>query len=138
MIEFKDFDETRLYDYTSDNLRMFINEIDMKLSVLREKCAADMAVLLKDETFDPYSFFGKRKLKKIADKHNRMVIGANEYLRIIKTELAKREKLEDEMRYSGKSIKQKPISEEEFLQREQDKTMAYKVKNGIETNNEEK
>jgi hypothetical protein len=105
---------------------------------LREKCAADMSMLLKDERFDPYSFFGKRKLQKIADKHNRMVIGANEYLKIIKTELAKREKLEDEMRYSGRSIKQKAISEEEFLQKEQDKTMAYKVKNGIESNNEEK
>lgn len=138
MIEFKDFDETKLYDYSSDNLRMFINEIEMKLSVLREKCVSDMSVLLKDERFDPYSFFGKRKLQKIADKHNRMVIGANEYLKIIKTELAKREKLEDEMRYSGRSIKQKAISEEEFLQKEQDKTMAYKVKNGIESNNEEK
>ena len=138
MIEFKDFDETKLYDYSSDNLRMFINEIEMKLSVLREKCASDMSVLLKDERFDPYSFFGKRKLQKITDKHNRMVIGANEYLKIIKTELAKREKLEDEMRYSGRSIKQKAISEEEFLQKEQDKTMAYKVKNGIESNNEEK
>lgn len=138
MIEFKDFDETKLYDYSSDNLRMFINEIEMKLSVLREKCASDMSALLKDERFDPYSFFGKRKLQKIADKHNRMVIGANEYLKIIKTELAKREKLEDEMRYSGRSIKQKAISEEEFLQKEQDKTMAYKVKNGIESNNEEK
>lgn len=138
MVEFKDFDEKKLYDYTSDNLRMFINEIEMKLSVLREKCASEMAVYLEDERFDPYSFFGKRKLQKIAAKHNRLVYGANEYLRIIKNELAKREKLEDEMRYSGRSIKQKPISEEEFLQREQDKTMAYKAKNGIESNDEQK
>ena len=138
MVEFKDFDETKLYDYTSDNLKMFINEIEMKLSVLREKCVSEMAVYLEDERFDPYSFFGKRKLQKIAKRHNRLVIGANEYLRIIKNELAKREKLEDEMRYSGRSIKQKPISEEEFLQREQDKTMAYKAKNGIDSNNEQK
>ena len=131
MIEFKDFDESKLYEYSSDNLRMFVNEIEMKLSVLREQCATEMSKYLKDERFDLYSISGKRKIKKIAKRFNDMLEGASEYLRIIRVELAKREKLEDDMKYSGKGYKVDRISQEEFLQKEQDKTMAFKIKNGI-------
>ncbi len=138
MIDFKDFDESKLYDYSSDNLRMFVNEIEMKLSVLREQCAAEMAKYLKDERFDPYSFFGKRKLKSIAKKFDNLLAGASEYLRIIKTELAKREKLEEDLKYSGKGFKPDKLTQEEFLQKEQDKTMAFLAKNGLNINDEEK
>ena len=138
MIEFKDFDESKLYEYSSDNLRMFVNEIEMKLSVLREQCATEMSKYLKDERFDLYSISGKRKIKKIAKRFSDMLEGASEYLRIIRVELAKREKLEDDMKYSGKGYKIDRISQEEFLQKEQDKTMAFKIKNGIEIIDEEK
>jgi len=138
MIEFKDFDESKLYEYSSDNLRMFVNEIEMKLSVLREQCATEMSKYLKDERFDLYSISGKRKIKKIAKRFSDMLEGASEYLRIIRVELAKREKLEDDMKYSGKGYKVDRISQEEFLQKEQDKTMAFKIKNGIEIIDEEK
>ena len=138
MIEFKDFDESKLYEYSSDNLKMFVNEIEMKLSVLREQCANEMSKYLTDEKFDLYSVSGKRKIRKIAKRFSDMLDGASEYLRIIRVELAKREKLEDDMRYSGKGYKVDRISQEEFLQKEQDKTMAFKLKNGIEINDEEK
>lgn len=128
MVEFKDFDESKLYEYTSENLKMFINEIEMKLSVLRESCANEMSEYLQDEKFDPYSFWGKRKLKKVAQRYDSKFVGGEEFLRIIKTELAKREKLEEDMKYSGKSIKQQKVIEEEFLQKEQDKTWAYRSK----------
>ena len=75
MVEFKDFDESKLYEYTSENLKMFINEIEMKLSVLRESCANEMSEYLQDEKFDPYSFWGKRKLKKVAQRYDSKFVG---------------------------------------------------------------
>ena len=130
MIGFKDFDESKLREYTAENLRGFLNEIEMKKSVLNEECASEMASLFKDESFDVYSFKGSRKVKKIANKYAPLIDTALDFEKMIKAEVAVREKYEDEMRYSGKSIAKpkQQMSEEEFLQKEQDKTWAYRSK----------
>lgn len=129
MISFKDFDESKMVDYTLDELKGFVNEINLMVSVIQEKRAEEMAVYLKDDTFDFFSNRGSKKIKKIADKYSSQIIGANEFLRIIGEEIRKREQYEEEMRYSGKSIKKpKQVSEEEFLKKEEDKTWAYRSK----------
>ncbi len=129
MVAFKDFDEDKLVQYSSSELKTFINEIEMGRSVIAEKCASEMAVYLKDDKFDVYSFSGSRKMKKIAKKYQGAFAGADIYLTMLKKELAKREKEDDELRYSGRSlVKRKQETEEEFLQKEQDKTWAYRSK----------
>ena len=129
MITLKDFDESKIDEYSTENLMALVNEVDMKKSVIREKLAAEMAEVLKDERFDAYSFFGRRKLKKIAKKYDGALKGADVYMAILKKELKRREFFEEESKYSGKSIvKRKQVSEEEFLQKEQDKTWAYRSK----------
>lgn len=130
MVSFKDFDESKMTDYSIDDLRSFINEIEMRRSVLSEKCSAEMAVYLKDDRFDIYSFRGSRKIKKIAKKYAPLFAAGDEFLKIIGNELRKREQYEEEMRYSGRGLKKpkKYESEEEFLQKEQDKTLAYRSK----------
>lgn len=130
MVSFKDFDESKLTDYTIEELRGFINEIEMRRSVLSEKCADEMAVYLKDDKFDIYSFRGSRKIKKIAKKYAPLFLAGKDFMRIISEELRKKEQYEEELRYSGRGLKnpKKYESEEEFLQREQDKTWAYRSK----------
>lgn len=129
MITLKDFDESKVDEYSIETLKIFINEIEMKKSVIREKCASEMAEYLKDERFDPYSFFGRRKLRKIAKKYDSALAGAGIYLSIVKKALKRKEDLEEEARYSGRGIvKPKQMSDEEFLQKEQDKTWAYRSK----------
>lgn len=129
MSSFKDFDESKMVDYSLEELKTFVNEINMKISVINEKCAEEMAVYLNDDTFDVYSRRGSKKMKKIAQKYALSLAGANEYLRILGEEIKKREQYEEEMRYSGRSIKKpKQMSQEEFLQKEEDKTWAYRSK----------
>lgn len=130
MVKFKDFDESKLPDYTIDDLRGFINEIEMKRSILTDQCSSEMSVFLKDESFDIYSFRGSRKIKKIANKYADLFAAADDYLNIIVPELRRREQYEEEMRYSGKGYvkPQKQETAEEFLQREQDKTNVYRSK----------
>ena len=126
MVGFKDFDESKIREYSTDNLKMFIKEIEMKKSVIYEQCSSEMHQKMKDKKFDTFSFFGSRKLKKIADKYTPSLIGADDYLRIIKLEISRREKLEDEMRYSGNSLANKKTENiEEFLRKEEDKTKSY-------------
>lgn len=129
MINFKDFDEKNIVEYTDDDLREFYAEVQKQKSVINEQCSSEMSILLKNESFDIYSWSGSRKIKKIANKYAHLLAVADDYLKIVETELRKREKYEEERRYSGKSIK-KPenISKEEFLQKETDKTWAYRSK----------
>lgn len=129
MIALKDFDDSRVEEYSTENLRMFVNEIEMRKSIIREKCASEMAKYLKDERFDAYSFMGRRKLRKIAKKYDDALAGADVYMKAIKKELSHREVLEEEAKYSGRGIvKPKQMSQDEFLQKEQDKTMALRSK----------
>ena len=130
MVSFKDFDESKIADYSVEELQSFLNEIEMKRSVLAEECASEMSVYLKDETFDIYSFRGSRKIKKIAKKYAPLFTAGKEYFRIITDALQKKEKYEEEQRYLGKGIAKpkKYESTEEFLQKEQDKTWVYRSK----------
>lgn len=129
MINFKDFDETRLPDYSLEDLKGFVNQIEMMKSVISEDCSSEMAEYLKDDKFDIYSRGGAKKIKKIADKYAVKFVGANEYLKILGEEIAKREQYEEEMRYSGKrKTTPKEESQEDFLRKEEDKTWVYRSK----------
>lgn len=129
MVKFKDFNEENMADYTLENLKSFVGEIEMMKSVIHEKISAEIAQELKKDSFDIYSRRGIKKVKEITKKYSGQLAGAESYLGIIGTEIKKREQYEEELRYSGKSVKkQKTVSTEEFLQKEQDKTWAYRSK----------
>lgn len=129
MVNFKDFDEKNMVEYTDDDLKEFYHEVEKQKSILNEQCSEEMSILLKDEKFDVYSRSGSRKIKKIADKYAGLIAVANDYLKTVGNEISKREKYEEEQRYSGQSIKKhENISKEEFLQKEEDKTWVYRSK----------
>ncbi|MBE5755261.1 MAG: hypothetical protein IJ310_01915 [Clostridia bacterium] len=124
----KDFDKEKIAEYTDEELKMFINQIIMQRSVLQQKCADEMQVYLGNEKFDIYSRSGERKINKISEKYAGYFAGADYLEEIINTELKKREKYNEEQKYSGRSIVRREMSKEEFLEKEQDKTWAYKSK----------
>lgn len=129
MTSFKDFDESKIVEYSLEELKGFVNEIEMMKSVVNQKMCDELAKELKKESFDIYSRRGERKIRKISIKYSGSLVGAESFLKIINTEIKKRERYEEELRYSGRSVKnQSKMSEEEFLQKEQDKTTAYRSK----------
>ena len=130
MASIKDFDEARIVEYTDEELKSMMKEIEMKVSVLSADCAEEMAVYFKDENFDMYSFSGSRKIKKISKKYSSLFDGANYLKSVINKEIAKREQYAEEQRYSGRSVKSdKPeMTKEEFIEKEQDKTWAMRSK----------
>ena len=129
MVTLKEFSEAKMDSYSVEEINSLINEVEMRKSETREKMMYEMAEQFKDERFDAFSFFGQRKLRKIAKKYDGIMAGADVYIRIFRTELARREALENTSSYTGKSIaKKKEMSEEEFLQKEQDKTWLYRSK----------
>lgn len=129
MWDFKNFDEKNMVEYTDDDLKEFYHEVEMQKSILTEQCSSDMAVFLVDDRFDIYSRSGSRKIRKIADKYAGLIAVADHYLKVVGEELNKRDEYQEQMRYSGKSIKKtENISKEEFLKKEEDKTWVYRSK----------
>ena len=128
MKHIKDFEKEKLAEYTDEDLKMFVNQIIMQRSVLQQKCADEMQVYLSNEKFDIYSRSGSRKIGKISSKYADLFSGADYLEEIIQEELKKRERYNEEQKYSGRSIVRREMSKEEFLEREQDKTWAYKSK----------
>lgn len=129
MTSFKDFDESKMVEYSLSDLKGFVNEIEMMKSVISQKMNDELSEELKRESFDIYSRRGEKKIKKISSKYTGSLVGAESYLKIIDAEIKKREQHEEELRYSGRSLKRhNEMSEDEFLQKEQDKTTAYRSK----------
>ena len=128
MRHIKDFEKENIADYTDEELKNFLNQIAMQRGVLQTQCADEMNQYLKDDGFDVYSFWGRRKVDKISKKYASIFAGADYLEETIKEEMKKREKFNEEQRYTGKSIVKKEQSLEEFLEKEQDKTWAYKSK----------
>ena len=71
MVKLKNFDESKIDEYSIEELQSLINEVDMTRSVIREKLTAEMAEKLKDDKFDAFSFFGQRKLRKKFRRYKR-------------------------------------------------------------------
>ena len=130
MASIKDFDESKIVEYTDEELKSMMNEIKMKVSELSADCAEEMAVYLKDDNFDMYSFSGSRKIKKISKKYSALFDGANYLNTVIGKEIAKRDEYAEQQRYSGRSVNSdKPeMTTEEFIEKEQDKTWAMRSK----------
>ena len=128
MRHIKDFEKENIADYSDEELKNFLNQIAMQRGILQTKCADEMNKYLKDDGFDVYSFWGKRKVDKISKKYAGIFAGADYLEETIKDEIKKREKFNEEQKYTGRSVAVKEISKDEFLQKEEDKTWMYKSK----------
>ncbi len=89
---------------------------------------ADELASFADDTFDQYSFWGARKLKKLGKKYAKKTVGLNYIYELTMKEIAKRDKYKEEQRYSGNGAVYYTGSEsdEEFLEKEDLITKTYK------------
>lgn len=119
-----------LAEFSDEELLRFKKELE----AFRDKFTQDWAEDLKDLTgqdsnFDPYTFWGERKLKKLAKKHAEKTDGLIYLQEMVAREVQKRDKFKEEQLYAGTGIYKNPkISKEAFLQREQEKTDRFRTK----------
>ena len=75
MVKLKNFDESKIDEYSIEELQSLINEVDMTRSVIREKLTAEMAEKLKDDKFDAFSFLVKENLEKLQKSMMELLLG---------------------------------------------------------------
>lgn len=115
-------------NYTTEELNDVADKLDAERDELIEECSKKIAEISKNPKFDPYSFWGNRKIKKITKYYSNKTGKILGILDIIDEELSKREQYEYEQSFLGKGkvSKDKYISKEQFINQEMNKTNNFK------------
>ena len=130
MKEYLKYIGINLVDYSDDELKDIYNEISVEYGKTMEMWSLDLKTFADENpNLDPYSFWGGRKLNKVSKKYAKDIAAMEMIMDDIEKELGLRGKYEEEQKYSGSSnFKYKQESEEEFLEREDLKTLSHKQK----------
>ena len=113
-------------EMTNDELIKFKKHIEEGYERLCEQRAKELAELSKDENFDPYSFWGSRKITKITDKYSKDDDGFEFLLEELLKEFEQRQisLLDLELRENIEN--QELLSDEEYIASEIAKNNKFK------------
>lgn len=122
MIDLEQFKTLDPLEVTDEKMNYFSEELQKMREELLDAWANELKEI-ETEDFDPYSFFGKRKLKKLAQKHTPKIAEVDMLLDVIDDEMKKRETFKEQQRYVvGGKVNESKVSGEEFLKAEEKKT----------------
>ncbi len=124
---YKDYIYMNMVNYSDKELMIIHGEMEAEHEKYVEIWAKEAAELV-NSGIDPFSFWGERKLNKLAKKHADVISDINIILENIENELDKRERIAEEERYMGKGFKYSAVvNKEKFIQEEQIKTLSHKT-----------
>lgn len=122
MIDLEQFKTLDPLEVTDEKMNYFSEELQKMREELLDAWANELKEI-ETEDFDPYSFFGERKLKKLAQKHTPKIAEVDMLLDVIDDEMKKRETFKEQQRYVvGGNVNEPKVSGEEFLKAEEKKT----------------
>jgi hypothetical protein len=125
-MEYEKYIGINLVDYSDAELIKIRNLMDFEYGEVTEEWTRDLQAL-DTPNFDPYSFWGGKKLDKVTKKYAGVMADISLISERIENELEKRGKFAEEQRYSGKSkVTNKNIDEDEFLEKEELKTLLHR------------
>lgn len=122
MIDLEQFEKLNPAEVSDEQMMKFQEELLKMHDELVDAWAEEVKTVCTDD-FDPYSFWGSRKLDKIGKKHSKTLANVDLLLEIIDGEMTRRDQYNEEQRYTG-SGKYKPrysLDEEEYIENEKKK-----------------
>ncbi len=135
---YKDYWYVNLVDFSDDELIELRNNLDIEYGKLAEEWGEAVAHLVNDLKVDPYTFWGGRKVKKVTKKYSSQTAEIQVLIEDIHKELQKRDNYRFEQSFiGGKPYHDMNLSEKEFFEKEQLKTLKYKESIDVERPDEE-
>lgn len=123
---YKDYMYMNMINYSYQELETIHGELEVEYEKYAEAWAKEAAKLVNDG-IDPYSYLGEKKLKKLAKKHASTTSDILIILENIENELDKRDKANEEAKYSGKgTYKLDTRDKQAFIDEEHLKTISYR------------
>ena len=115
-------------EMTDEELYAFRDKLSVLHAKFDDEWVEELKIISNQDGFDPYSYWGERKIKKLAKKHAQKTSGLLYLESLTAEELRKRDKFKEEQMYSGKGkYAGRTMTTEEFIEREQIKTESYKT-----------
>lgn len=109
--------------YSDEDLLVFRDKLLGTYDFYQKEWAEELAEIANDESFDQYSFKGKRQINKLTNKYADIMSDVEVILEVVQGELDKRDHYNEQQRYlADGNYKKEEISEAEFLKREYEKT----------------
>ena len=105
---------------TDKQLKVFRNELLMEQSKISNEYSDEIASIAT-VNFDPNSYWGEKKINKIAKKYADKISGVDYLVELVIAEMGRRNMLNDQF-----GVADEDQSLEEFLESEETKTMAYR------------
>lgn len=124
---YRNFINANLVDFSDDELVELKNHLEVEYGKLVEEWGNAVGKLVNVEGVDPYSFWGERKVNKVTKKYTSQTADIQILMEDIDLELSKRDNYRFEQSFiGGKSYHDTSLSEKEFFEKEQLKTLKYK------------
>lgn len=123
MIDLKQFETMDPVDVSDQKMAYFKEELLKMRDELLDAWSDEVKKLDSDD-FDPYSFFGERKIKKISKQHSKKLAEVDLLLDVIDDEMSRRDNYNEEQRYmgTGKYVPKYSTDSNQYLKNEEQKT----------------
>ena len=129
--------EVILANYTDKELIEAKQKLEFEYGKYVDEWAREVAYLINEKNVDPYSFWGERKINKVTKKYTNITSDIQLALEKLASELQKRDNYNFEQSFvGGKSYFDKSLTEKEFFEKEELKTLKYRKSIGIDEDDE--
>ncbi len=130
-------EEVVLANYTDDELIEAKQKLEIEYGKYVDEWAREVAYLINEKNVDPYSYWGEKKVNKVTKKYTNITSDIQLALEKLAIELQKRDNYNYEQSFvGGKSYFDNTLTEKEFFEKEQLKTLKYRKMIGQEDDEE--
>ena len=130
-------EEVVLANYTDEELLDAKQKLEIEYGKYVDEWAREVAYLINEKNVDPYSYWGEKKVKKVTKKYTNITSDIQLDLEKLAVELQKRDNYNFEQSFiGGKSYFDETLTEKEFFEKEQLKTLKYRKLIGQEEDDE--
>ncbi|MBQ4542065.1 MAG: hypothetical protein IJA23_04355 [Clostridia bacterium] len=130
-------EEVVLANYTDEELLDAKQKLEIEYGKYVDEWAREVAYLINEKNVDPYSYWGEKKVKKVTKKYTNITSDIQLALEKLAVELQKRDNYNFEQSFiGGKSYFDETLTEKEFFEKEQLKTLKYRKLIGQEEDDE--
>ena len=130
-------EEVVLANYTDEELLDAKQKLEIEYGKYVDEWAREVAYLINEKNVDPYSYWGEKKVKKVTKKYTNITSDIQLALEKLAIELQKRDNYNFEQSFiGGKSYFDETLTEKEFFEKEQLKTLKYRKLIGQEEDDE--